>query len=272
MKNNDTIFVQFSFFTRSFMKKILTLLTILAVTIGSTSFAFAETPEKSLRDLKRAERMHLIQTIIDAKKGCTAELGESAERAEIKKCIKGEIKVFVKESVKVKREKRVACYQELGDAVSQQDVAKCTLTKVKQHRADKKAEQMTKKREKHAEKHDEFIACIEESGAHFYGTEWCPHCKKQKEIIGFEKPSFYTDCDADKSTCDAAGVVAYPTWVLEDGTTLLGTQSREQLEEATGCMRPKHRRHDDTVNKDQGVKDAGAPDASGNDYNNYGEI
>lgn len=72
-----------------------------------------------------------------------------------------------------------------------------------------------------------------------YGTEWCPHCKKQKEMFdgSFSKAS-YVDCDNDRSKCDTAGVQGYPTWVLSTGEKLVGTQKLENLAEKTGCELP----------------------------------
>ena len=58
---------------------------------------------------------------------------------------------------------------------------------------------------------DRFAACLTETGAVFYGTEWCPHCKKQKELFG-ESLAFvnYIDCDKKSTACTAAGVTGYP--------------------------------------------------------------
>lgn len=82
---------------------------------------------------------------------------------------------------------------------------------------------------------DRFAACLTEKGAVFYGTEWCPHCKRQKEIFG-ESMAFvnYVDCDKESATCQKAGITGYPTWKIGD-KPLIGTQPLTSLAEASGC-------------------------------------
>lgn len=88
--------------------------------------------------------------------------------------------------------------------------------------------------------YDNFASCLKEKGAVMYGTEWCPHCKKQKEMFegSFEKAA-YVDCDNDRQSCDDAGVQGYPTWILSTGEKLVGTQKLENLAEKTGCELPQ---------------------------------
>lgn len=85
-------------------------------------------------------------------------------------------------------------------------------------------------------KYDSFAECTKEKGAKMYGTDWCPHCKDQKELFkgSFDKAD-YIDCDASASKCQAAGITGYPTWVMQDGEKLVGTQSLKTLAEKTGC-------------------------------------
>ena len=58
------------------------------------------------------------------------------------------------------------------------------------------------------------------SGAVFYGAYWCPHCQEQKEAFGASAGRLpYVECDprgadARPDLCQAAGVRAYPTWVI----------------------------------------------------------
>ena len=87
--------------------------------------------------------------------------------------------------------------------------------------------------------HDEFAACLTEKGAKMYGTEWCSHCKDQKAMFGasFKKVN-YIDCEIKKADCAAAGVSGYPTWILADGSKLIGAQSLKTLADKTGCSLP----------------------------------
>ncbi|MCC7367226.1 MAG: hypothetical protein IT306_02315 [Chloroflexi bacterium] len=58
------------------------------------------------------------------------------------------------------------------------------------------------------------------SGAVFYGAYWCPHCQNQKKMFGDAADRLpYVECDARgknarPAACTAAGVRAYPTWVI----------------------------------------------------------
>lgn len=87
--------------------------------------------------------------------------------------------------------------------------------------------------------YDDLAACITDSGATMYGTEWCPHCKDQKKAFGssFENIN-YIDCDKDKQACTDAGITGYPTWVLGDGERLIGAQSILVLADKTACELP----------------------------------
>ena len=77
--------------------------------------------------------------------------------------------------------------------------------------------------------YDEFAKYLTDRGVVMYGTEWCPHCKAQKELFGssFQYVN-YVDCDKNSKDCIAAGVKSYPAWKI-DGVNYLGTQSIEKL-------------------------------------------
>ena len=83
--------------------------------------------------------------------------------------------------------------------------------------------------------YDGFAECLSESGATMYGTEWCGHCRDQKDLFGdsFDKVN-YVDCDRDRDVCLIAGVSGYPTWVV-GGENYEGAQSLEKLASLTGC-------------------------------------
>jgi glutaredoxin len=62
-----------------------------------------------------------------------------------------------------------------------------------------------------------------------YGAGFCGWCKKQKEELeGIDIP--YVDCQVTPQPCKDAGISAFPTFVLPDGTQLKGFQPREKIE------------------------------------------
>ncbi|OKH12691.1 vitamin K epoxide reductase family protein [[Limnothrix rosea] IAM M-220] len=82
-------------------------------------------------------------------------------------------------------------------------------------------------------------------GAKKFGAYWCPHCYEQKQLFGpeaFEKID-YIECAADgknaqPQVCAAAGLEGFPTWDV-DGQRYSGTQTLEQLAEASGYEGPQ---------------------------------
>jgi hypothetical protein len=87
--------------------------------------------------------------------------------------------------------------------------------------------------------YDGFAECLSESGAVMYGTEWCGHCKDQKELFGdsFDKVN-YVDCERRVDACLVAGVGSYPTWSF-GGENSVGGKSLEQLASLSGCVLEK---------------------------------
>jgi len=75
-------------------------------------------------------------------------------------------------------------------------------------------------------------------GALFYGAWWCPHCFHQKSLFGQQAGDRlpYVECDKTsegRERCQAAGIKAYPTWVL--GTRRVeGVQTIEELKRWSG--------------------------------------
>ncbi|GIU69311.1 MAG: hypothetical protein KatS3mg002_0547 [Candidatus Woesearchaeota archaeon] len=83
---------------------------------------------------------------------------------------------------------------------------------------------------------DDLANCLTSNGATMYGTEWCPHCKNQKQMFGTSfKYINYVDCDKYMNECINAGVEGYPTWKI-NGTNYPGTQSLYVLAEKSGCL------------------------------------
>jgi len=82
---------------------------------------------------------------------------------------------------------------------------------------------------------DTFAQCLTEKGATMYGTEWCSHCKNQKEMFGNSfKYIDYVDCDYNKQECIDNGVKGYPTWKV-NGELQVGEQQLSTLASLTGC-------------------------------------
>jgi len=81
------------------------------------------------------------------------------------------------------------------------------------------------------------------SGAKFYGAYWCPHCVEQKRMFGPAARYLpYVECDprsreGKPHECAAAGVRAYPTWVIR-GYTYEGTIPLEELARLSGYPPP----------------------------------
>ena len=83
-------------------------------------------------------------------------------------------------------------------------------------------------------KYDTFAKALTEEGVKMYGTEWCSHCKSQKELFGTSFQYIdYVDCEKKADECNAAGLKGYPTWEI-DGKLYPGEQSMADLAEYSG--------------------------------------
>jgi uncharacterized membrane protein/thiol-disulfide isomerase/thioredoxin len=80
---------------------------------------------------------------------------------------------------------------------------------------------------------------LRQSGAVFYGASWCPHCQAQKQMFGAAASKLpYVECDprgtdAQPDVCQAVGVQAYPTWVI-NGQKHEGEISPSELAQLSG--------------------------------------
>lgn len=87
-------------------------------------------------------------------------------------------------------------------------------------------------------KYDQFAQCMTQNGMTMYGTDWCPHCQRQKQLFG---KSFayvhYVNCDLGPA-CDEAGVEGYPTWAKGDELLSSGVKSLAELAQISGCPLP----------------------------------
>jgi Zn ribbon nucleic-acid-binding protein len=91
----------------------------------------------------------------------------------------------------------------------------------------------------------DFAKCLSEKNLTFYGAYWCPHCQRQKSMVGDAKDYLpYVECSlpggkGQTQECQNAGVNAYPTWVFPDGTRRTGEVSLDVLSEKSGCSIPE---------------------------------
>lgn len=76
---------------------------------------------------------------------------------------------------------------------------------------------------------------LSDYGAKFYGASWCVECRQQKRRFGHAADRLpYVECSPGgrntpmTSTCAAAGVTVFPTWVI-DGIQHNGVLEPQQL-------------------------------------------
>lgn len=82
---------------------------------------------------------------------------------------------------------------------------------------------------------DVFAQYLTGQGISMGGTDWCPHCKDQKELFGSSFQYIdYHNCDNEPGWCNERGIEGYPTWVFSDGSLYPGTQSIERLKALSG--------------------------------------
>ncbi|MEM2925702.1 MAG: protein disulfide isomerase family protein [Methanocellales archaeon] len=90
-----------------------------------------------------------------------------------------------------------------------------------------------------AEKLEQFIACLNQSGFKIYGAAWCSYCKQLVEMLGgyeMVKP-IYVECTVEKEECAKADIRAYPTIII-NGTRYTGERTIEAFSRATACPPP----------------------------------
>jgi parvulin-like peptidyl-prolyl isomerase len=82
---------------------------------------------------------------------------------------------------------------------------------------------------------DSIAECMTSKGAKMYGSESSSTSNKQKELFGNDFADIdYTDCSSDNDACESAGVVSYPTWVINE-KKYVGKYSLDRLAEISGC-------------------------------------
>lgn len=78
---------------------------------------------------------------------------------------------------------------------------------------------------------------LDQAGAKFYGAFWCPACKEQKGMFGASVERLpYVECSPSgrrgpqSSSCRAAGIRSYPTWII-NGRRVSGVLTPSALAE-----------------------------------------
>ncbi len=89
-----------------------------------------------------------------------------------------------------------------------------------------------------------FAKAIADTGAEFYGAFWCSACHAQQDLFedGKDFLPYIESSNPDGSQTQEAidaGITSYPTWILADGTRLVGSQSLETLSQQTGVPIPQ---------------------------------
>jgi uncharacterized membrane protein/glutaredoxin len=81
-------------------------------------------------------------------------------------------------------------------------------------------------------------------GVKMYGASWCPHCIEQKEMFGASARRLpYVECSTgpqgspQASTCLAAAIKRYPTWII-NGQRFEDVLTPTRLAELTGFQPP----------------------------------
>ena len=84
-------------------------------------------------------------------------------------------------------------------------------------------------------KYDDFAKCLTEKSFKMYGADWCPNCKKQKNIFGKSfKYVDYIECTKQKEDCAQAEITGYPTWIYNE-EKYIGVQSLSRLSSVSEC-------------------------------------
>ncbi|MBN2052523.1 peptidylprolyl isomerase [Candidatus Woesearchaeota archaeon] len=87
----------------------------------------------------------------------------------------------------------------------------------------------------------DFYDCLKSKGAVLYGAYWDSSTKTQKSYFGADMAKInYIECGvqgdyrAQASICKEAGILAYPTWIINN-EKVMGIQTTQQLSQITGC-------------------------------------
>lgn len=77
--------------------------------------------------------------------------------------------------------------------------------------------------------------CLTDKEVTMFGTEWCIHCQRQKQLFGEDFNNVnYVDCDKDSNTCKENNIRGYPTWKINN-KYYSGVRELNELSELTSC-------------------------------------
>ena len=93
---------------------------------------------------------------------------------------------------------------------------------------------------KDASEVEKLAKCLAEKNVTMYGAYWCGHCSSQKKMFGdsFQYINYVECADTENGgaeTCIKEGIEGLPTWILGDGTKLVGARRLPELAESAGC-------------------------------------
>jgi len=87
---------------------------------------------------------------------------------------------------------------------------------------------------------NQIISCLDNQYT-MYGTEWCAHCRNQKNTLGKVIVDVsYIDCDKNMAQCEGKGITGYPFNVMfhkdtEELSTIAGEIEVSKILKLTGC-------------------------------------
>ncbi len=228
---------------------------------------------KGLQKLRKEKKMAFVSLIVNSKKECTEE--NEGDKKAIRQCLKDKIKAGITARILETRALKKECKadgksgdelrycvakgmygKEMSDGVETVDTKGIgdmdsgRPTGKRQHKpletgSDSESSDAAEEVENVTDSSsgetslDDFSRCVVDSGAMFYGADWCPHCKTQKELLGEDLSSaLYVNCEKEGVVCKKNNIIAYPTWVFKDDERLQGTQSLEAIANATNCTFP----------------------------------
>ena len=89
----------------------------------------------------------------------------------------------------------------------------------------------------------EFAKALQQSGARFFGADWCSVCNEQKKLFedGSQFLPFIEMTNPDRTrnaTAISEGITQYPTWEFSGGQRVTGLQTLQQLSTLSGVAIP----------------------------------
>jgi len=90
--------------------------------------------------------------------------------------------------------------------------------------------------------------CLREHDITMYGSRYCQYCERQKKSFGATWDYVpYVECESNKELCAQKNIIVYPTWILADGSRIVGEQSFEKLANLSDCPVEFNKEYDQKV-------------------------